>query len=241
MNARGNWFIRDRGIQPPADHPQYKSTVLRAPKKSLLSLQQTLSEKTGPVFGHSDLDPLDDDMIRNAVVDREPIGERTIVHGYVLDQNGRPVPHTLLEVWQANAGGRYRHVNDNTIAEIDPNFSGFGRCMTDENGYYSFRTIRPGPYPWRNSPNEWRPAHIHYSLFGEAFTTRLITQMYFEGDPLIPFCPIVSSIPDEGARQRLVAKLDLEETIPMDALAYRFDIVLRGRRSTPFENRMEGN
>lgn len=241
MKSAGNWFVRDRGIQPPAYHQEYKSTILRAPLKAPLSLKQTLSEMTGPIFGDNDIDPLDDDMLKNAIVDREPIGSRTIVHGHVLDQNARPVANTLLEVWQANAGGRYRHVNDSTIAEIDPNFTGFGRCMTDETGYYRFRTIKPGPYPWRNSPNEWRPAHIHFSLFGPAFVTRLITQMYFEGDPLLPYCPIVSSIPDQGAIDRLVAKLDLGETVPMDAIAYRFDIVLRGQRSTPFENRMEGN
>ena len=240
MERNGDYFPRDRGMHPPAYAPGYKTSVLRSPRKALLSMPPTLSEMTGPVFGHDMLDPLDDDLIRNAHVDGDPIGERVIVHGRVIDQEERPVRNTLIEVWQANAGGRYRHVNDNYVAALDPNFGGCGRCITDEEGWYRFRTIRPGPYPWRNGVNDWRPAHIHFSVFGPAFATRLITQMYFEGDPLIPICPIVNTIPGKPAIERLVAKLDLSQSLPLDTLAYRFDIVLRGRRQTHFENRLEG-
>ncbi|RYE84148.1 MAG: protocatechuate 3,4-dioxygenase subunit beta, partial [Hyphomicrobiales bacterium] len=164
-----------------------------------------------------------------------------IVHGRVLDENGRGVPNTLVEVWQANAGGRYRHKKDSYLAPIDPNFGGCGRTLTDENGYYFFRTIKPGAYPWRNWVNNWRPAHIHVSVFGTAFSQRLITQMYFEGDPLIAKCPIIATIPDQRAIDQLIAPLDLNAAVPLDCLAYKFDIVLRGRRSTLFENRLEGN
>jgi protocatechuate 3,4-dioxygenase, beta subunit len=173
--------------------------------------------------------------------DGEPIGERTIVHGRVLDENGRGVPHTLVEIWQANAGGRYRHVNDRYLAPVDPNFGGCGRTLTDDDGYYFFRTVKPGAYPFRNQVNSWRPAHIHFSVFGSGFAQRLITQMYFEGDPMIWQCPIVSTIPDKAGVEQLIAALDRNATLPMDSLAYKFDIVLRGRRSTMFENRMEGN
>jgi protocatechuate 3,4-dioxygenase beta subunit len=238
--ADGEYIARDRSIHPPPYVPDYKTTVLRSPRKPLLALQQSLSELTGPVFGPGDLDPLDSDLLSNARVDAEPIGERIVVHGRVLDQTGRPVPGALLEFWQANAGGRYRHVHDNYVAQIDPNFGGCGRCLTDSDGAYHFRTVRPGPYPWRNRLNDWRPAHIHFSLFGHAFITRLITQMYFQGDPLLPLDPIFNAIPDAGARERLVAPLDLDAGIPLDTLAYRFDIVLRGRRQTYFENRPEG-
>ncbi|MGR3520643.1 MAG: protocatechuate 3,4-dioxygenase subunit beta, partial [Roseovarius sp.] len=169
------------------------------------------------------------------------IGERIIVHGRVLDENARPVPNTLVEIWQANAGGRYRHKKDSYLAPIDPNFGGCGRTLTDANGYYVFRTVKPGAYPWRNWVNNWRPAHIHVSVFGTAFAQRLITQMYFEGDPLIAKCPIVQTIPDQRAIDQLVAALDLNATVPLDAIAYKFDIVLRGQRSTCFENRPEGN
>jgi protocatechuate 3,4-dioxygenase beta subunit len=234
------YIARDRSIHPPAYAPEYKTSVLRSPRKALLSLQQSLSEVTGPVFGYDDLDPLDNDLLRNARVDNDPIGERIIVHGRVLDHDARPVRGALLEVWQANAGGRYRHVNDHYIAALDPNFTGCGRCITDDDGHYFFRTVRPGPYPWRNRINDWRPAHIHFSLFGRAFVTRLITQMYFEGDPLLPLCPIYNTIPDAGARARLVAPLDSAQTIALDSLAYRFDIVLRGAKQTFFENRPEG-
>ncbi|WP_456316574.1 protocatechuate 3,4-dioxygenase subunit beta [Teichococcus cervicalis] len=178
--------------------------------------------------------------MRNYAKDGEAIGERIIVFGKVLDENARPVRNTLIEVWQANAGGRYRHKNDAYLAPLDPNFGGAGRCMTDGDGNYFFRTVRPGPYPWRNHGSDWRPAHIHFSLFGDAFVQRLVSQLYFEGDPLIGLCPILGTLPDAAARERLVAKLDMNHSVPFDALAYRFDIVLRGRRQTFFETRPEG-
>jgi protocatechuate 3,4-dioxygenase beta subunit len=237
----GGFFQRDRSIHPPAHAPGYKSSVLRSPRQALLSLENSISEITGPVFGHNDLGPLDNDLIRNYAKDGDPVGERIIVHGRVLDETGRGVPNTLVEFWQANAGGRYRHKKDTYLAPIDPNFGGCGRALTDDTGYYYFRTVKPGPYPWRNFVNSWRPAHIHFSVFGSGFAQRLITQMYFEGDPLIPVCPILTTIPDKDALDRLVAPLDLNASTPFDSLAYRFDIVLRGQRSTYFENRTEGN
>ena len=239
--SAGEFFQRDRTIHPPAFTPNYKTSVGRSPKYALLSLQNSLSEVTGPTFGHSDLGPLDNDLILNYAHDGEPVGERIIVHGRVLDESGRGIPNTLVEFWQANAGGRYRHKKDTYLAPIDPNFGGCGRALTDEDGYYYFRTVKPGAYPWRNWVNNWRPAHIHFSVFGTGFAQRLITQMYFEGDPLIPHCPIVASIPDQDAIDRLIAPLDLNAAVPLDCLAYKFDIVLRGRRSTLFENRLEGN
>ncbi|MBA4797754.1 MAG: protocatechuate 3,4-dioxygenase subunit beta [Rhizobiales bacterium] len=238
----GAFFPRDRNWHPPAYTPTYKTSVLRSPQKALLSLDGTKSEITGPVFGHSMLGELDNDLIHNfAKPGESAIGERIIVHGRVLDERGRPVPGALIEFWQANAGGRYRHKKESYLAPLDPNFGGCGRTVTDENGYYAFRTIKPGPYPWPNGVNDWRPAHIHFSIFGHGFSQRLITQMYFEGDPMIWKCPIVLTIPDRAAIEQLVAALDWSATIPMDARAYKFDIVLRGRRSTLFENRMEGN
>ena len=241
MQANAEFFQRDRSIHPPAHAPGYKTSVTRSPKQALLSLQNSLSEVTGPVFGHGDLGPLDNDLIRNYAKTGEPIGERIIVHGRVLDESGRPIPNTLVEFWQANAGGRYRHKKDTYLAPIDPNFGGCGRALTDADGRYFFRTVKPGPYPWRNFVNSWRPAHIHFSIFGSGFVQRLITQMYFEGDPLIKTCPIVNAIPDPDAIDGLIAPLDLNASVPLDTLAYRFDIVLRGRRSTMFENRLEGN
>lgn len=237
----GAFYARNRRGHPPALTPDYKTSVARSPRHALLSLESTISEETGPRFGHSDLGPLDADLIRNYAWAGDPIGERIVVHGRVLDENGLPVPHTLVEVWQANAGGRYRHRRDTYLAPVDPNFGGCGRCLTDEQGYYVFRTIKPGAYPWSNTINSWRPAHIHFSVFGSGFAQRLITQMYFEGDPLIPICPIVNTIPDQEAIDRLIAPLDMPASKPFDALAYKFNIVLRGRRSTLFENRMEGN
>lgn len=238
----GAFFQRDREWHPPAFTAGYKTSVLRSPQKALLSLDGTLSEITGPVFGHSLLGELDDDLIHNfAKSGQSAIGERIIVHGRVLDERGRGVGGALLEFWQANAGGRYRHKKESYLAAIDPNFGGCGRTITDEDGYYRFRTIRPGAYPWPNGVNDWRPAHIHFSVFGHGFAQRLITQMYFEGDPMIWKCPIVKTIPDKAAIEQLVAALDMNNTIPMDARAYKFDIVLRGRRSTLFENRLEGN
>jgi protocatechuate 3,4-dioxygenase beta subunit len=241
MVDQGPFFQRDRDWHPPAFTPQYKTSVLRSPQQALLSLDNTISEMTGPVFGNDKIGPLDNDLIRNYAKTGDPIGPRIIVYGRVLDENARPVPGALVECWQANAGGRYRHKKETYLAPIDPNFGGCGRTITDEEGRYWFRTIKPGPYPWPNGVNDWRPAHIHFSIFGHAFAQRLITQMYFEGDPMIWQCPIVSTIPDRSAIEQLVAALDRNNTLPMDSLAYKFDIVLRGRRSTMFENRMEGN
>jgi protocatechuate 3,4-dioxygenase beta subunit len=235
------YFQRDRGIQPPAFTPDYKTSVLRSPRRAMISLQNSLSEVTGPLFGHDEIGELDNDLIRNYAKDGDPIGERIIVHGQVRGEEGRGIPNVLLEFWQANAGGRYRHKNDHYLAPIDPNFGGCGRTLTDENGHYSFRTVKPGPYPWRNFVNSWRPAHIHFSVFGSGFLQRLITQMYFEGDPLIWKCPIVKTIPDADAIRSLIAPLDLNAAVPLDTLAYQFDIVLRGRRSTLFENKLHGN
>jgi protocatechuate 3,4-dioxygenase, beta subunit len=237
-----SFFQRDRNWHPRAHDPDYKSTVLRSPQRALISFPNTLSEVTGPVFGHNILGKLDHDLIHNfAKPGESAIGPRIIVHGQVLDENAKPVPHVLIEVWQANSGGRYRHKREGYLAPLDPNFGGCGRCITDAEGRYEFRTIQPGPYPWPNRINDWRPAHIHFSLFGSGFAQRLITQMYFEGDPLIPLCPIVSTIADPQAVQRLIASYDHNNTIPMDARSYRFDIILRGRRSTMFENKLEGN
>ncbi|GAA6193592.1 protocatechuate 3,4-dioxygenase subunit beta [Phaeobacter sp. NW0010-22] len=242
MSKPAEFYQRDRERHPAALTPNYKTSVARSPRYALISLQNSVSEITGPVFGHADIDPIDNDLLSNyAQPDQSPIGERIIVHGKVLDENARPVPNTLVEIWQANAGGRYRHKKDTYLAPIDPNFGGCGRTMTDENGYYYFRTVKPGAYPWRNLVNNWRPAHIHLSIFGSGFAQRLITQLYFEGDPLIHKCPIVNTIPDPDAIEQLIARLDLNATIPLDTIAYKFDIVLRGRRSTLFENRLEGN
>jgi len=242
MSGPAEYYMRDRTIHPPALAPEYKTSVARSPRYSLISLENTVSEITGPRFGHADIDAGDNDLLTNyAAAGEGPIGERIILHGRILDENARPVPNTLIEIWQANAGGRYRHKKDTYLAPIDPNFGGCGRTVTDENGYYYFRTVKPGAYPWRNMVNDWRPAHIHVSVFGSGFLQRLITQCYFEGDPLIPRCPIVQTIPDANAVAQLTAKLDMNATIPLDTIAYKFDVVLRGRRSTLFENRLEGN
>lgn len=235
-----DFIKRDRTWHPPAFSAGYKTSVLRSPQRPLVSLEQSVSERTGPRFPRSGLDALDNDLIRNYASGGDAIGERIIVHGRVHDENGRPVRDTLIEVWQANAGGRYRHGNDSYMAALDPNFGGAGRCMTDSDGNYFFRTVRPGPYPWRNNGSEWRPAHIHFSLFGDAFAQRLVSQLYFEGDPLIASCPIVNTIPYQAGINSLIARLDMANSVPFDALAYRFDIVLRGRRATFFENRPEG-
>jgi protocatechuate 3,4-dioxygenase beta subunit len=219
------------GTQPEYLFPMYASTVKRAPTKPLVVLPQTLSELTGPLFGHDEVKPSDADLTKQHKGD--PIGERIIVSGRVLDENGRPVPHTLVEVWQANSSGRYPHRVDQHNAPVDPNFSGAGRTLTDAEGRYRFTTIRPGEYPWRNHYNAWRPAHIHFSLFGPAFATRIVTQMYFPGDPLLPYDPMFMCVPDERARNRLISVFDWESTVPEFALGYRFDIVLRGRDETP--------
>lgn len=239
--GHGGYIPRDRTWQPVALTPPYKTSVKRSPQAALLSFPTTLSEETGPVFGHSILGALDNDLIHNfANDDQSAIGPRIIVHGRVMDETGQGVGNTLIEVWQANAGGRYRHKKEGYLAALDPNFGGCGRTITDEQGYYEFRTIMPGPYPWPNGMNDWRPAHIHFSVFGPAFAQRLITQMYFEGDPLIPLCPIVGTLTSQDAVDVLTAPLDMNRTVPMDARAYKFDIVLRGRRQTVFENRTEG-
>ena len=220
--------------QPPYLYPAYRSTVKRSPTRPLVLLPHTLTELTGPVFGYDDVKPTDSDLTRQH--DAEPIGERIIVSGRLLDENSRPITHALIELWQANAAGRYRHVVDDHDAPLDPNFTGTGRVLTDGEGRYRFVTIKPGAYPWRNHYNAWRPAHLHFSVFGIGLVQRLVTQMYFPGDPLIPYDPMMTSIPDEKARQRLVSTFDWETTIPDTALAFRFDIVLRGRDATPLES-----
>jgi protocatechuate 3,4-dioxygenase, beta subunit len=227
-------YRRDEpGEQPEHLYPGYESTRLRAPKRPLIILPHTLTEITGPVYGHERIGPVDNDL--TVQHDGEPMGERIIVHGRVLDGEGRPVRNTLVEIWQANAGGRYRHDGDQHPAPLDPNFSGAGRTVTDDEGRYRFITIKPGAYPWRNHPNAWRPAHIHFSLFGNAFASRLVTQMYFPGDPLFFQDPIFHSVRDPRARERMICRFDLDETKPEWALAYQFDIVLRGPEATPME------
>jgi len=222
------------GTQPDYLFPRYASTVKRAPTRPLVIVPQTLTELSGPSFGHDEVRPGDADLTRQHAGD--PIGERIVVSGRVLDENARPVPHTLVEVWQANSAGRYPHKVDQHDAPTDPNFTGAGRCLTDAEGRYRFVTIRPGEYPWRNHYNAWRPAHIHFSIFGPAFATRLVTQMYFPGDPLLAEDPMYNCVPDERARSRLVSALDWETTLPEIALGYRFDVVLRGPDYTPMEN-----
>lgn len=224
------------GPHPPYLHEPYGSTVLRAPRQPLVLLPVGAAESSGPVFGEGALGELDGDLTRNAVRTAEPIGERIVVTGRVLDRWGQPVRQALLEIWQANAAGRYIHKKDLHDAPLDPNFTGTGRCVTDDNGRYAFTTIRPGAYPWQNHANAWRPPHIHFSIFGRSFSQRLVTQMYFPGDPLLAYDPIYTSIPGEHARQRLVARFDLSVTRPEWALGFAFDVVVDGRRQTPFEN-----
>jgi protocatechuate 3,4-dioxygenase, beta subunit len=219
--------------QPEYLHSPYRSTQIRSPRQPLILLPHTLSEVTGPLFGLDDIKANDNDLTKQHA--GEPIGERIIVSGRVIDENGRPVKNTLVEIWQCNATGRYVHKNDQHDAPLDPNFTGCGRAVTDNEGRYRFITIKPGAYPWGNHHNAWRPAHIHFSLFGQAFATRLVTQMYFPGDPLLPFDPIFNSTADEKARYRMVSSFDWESTAPEWALGYRFDIVLRGRDQTPTE------
>jgi protocatechuate 3,4-dioxygenase, beta subunit len=224
----------DAEVDPPYLHPDYVATRTRAPKRPLLILPHTLSEITGPVYGHERIGELDHDLTRQH--QGEPIGERVILHGRVLDGDGRPVRGTLVEIWQANSAGRYRHVVDGHPAPIDPNFTGAGRCLTDDEGRYRFITIKPGAYPWPNHPNAWRAQHVHFSVFGPAFATRLVTQMYFPGDPLFFQDPIFHSVRDSRHRDRMIAAFDLDNTVEEWALAYRFDIVLRGREATPMED-----
>jgi protocatechuate 3,4-dioxygenase, beta subunit len=226
-------YLPDDSSHPPLDSPEYRSSSLRHPTQPLQVLPHYLTEVTGPLFGHDRVSETDQDLTIQH--DGEPLGERIIVSGRVLDGDGRPIPNTLVELWQANAAGRYRHSGDQHPAPLDPNFSGGGRTMTDAEGNYRFITIKPGAYPWRNHDNAWRPAHIHFSLFGRAFTQRLITQMYFPGDPLFHQDPIFHSVRDEKARQRMISRFDLETTVPEWALSFKFDFVLRGTNATVFE------
>lgn len=226
---------RDWGLHPPFVHPPYVSTRTRGPTMPLVSFEQTVSERTGPVYGTEAMQPLDADLTRNAAHDGEPKGERIVVTGRVLDESGAPVRDALVEVWQANAAGRYAHKVDQHDAPLDPNFLGAGRAVTDGEGRYAFTTIKPGAYPWKNHANAWRPAHIHFSLFGTSILTRLVTQMYFPGDPLLPLDPIFNGVPDSEARNRLVSMFSMDVTKEGWALGYVFDIVLRGPKQTPLE------
>jgi protocatechuate 3,4-dioxygenase beta subunit len=218
------------GAEVQVDFPGYRSTRWRAPKRPLVTLPEEFHSLEGPVFGDETVSPLEADLTRQH--EGEPLGERIVVHGRLVDEDGRPLPGALVEVWQANAAGRYRHQIDQHPAPLDPNFSGAGRCLTDAEGRYRFVTVKPGPYPWGNHENAWRPAHVHFSLFGRLFTQRLVTQMYFPGDPLFPYDPIFNSVRDRSSRELLVARFDLASTQPQWALAYEWDIVMR---STPFE------
>jgi protocatechuate 3,4-dioxygenase, beta subunit len=226
------------GTQPNHLHPPYASSIKRAPSKPLVYLPHTLSEVTGPVIGRERIDVKACDLTRQHA--GAPLGERIIVSGRVLDENSHPLPNTLIEVWQANAAGRYLHSSDQHNAPLDPNFTGCGHTLTDSEGRYRFVTIRPGEYPWGNHYNAWRPAHVHFSVFGPAFATRLVTQMYFPGDPLISFDPVFNCTADEKARNRLISQFDWENTIPVHALGYRFDIILSGREATPMETHAHG-
>jgi protocatechuate 3,4-dioxygenase, beta subunit len=228
-----SYDLESLAAHPPYLAPDYRSTQVRAPSCPPIVIPPTLSELTGPLFGHEAVRENDADLTKQHP--GEPLGERIIVTGRVTDEDGHPVPNTLIEIWQTNSAGRYIHERDQHPAPLDPNFTGAGRAMTDEKGGYRFVSIKPGAYPWRNHPNAWRPAHIHFSLFGPSFLTRLVTQMYFPGDPLFPFDPIFNSIPDERARARLISRFDIETTVPEWALGFKFDIVLRGRGATPFE------
>ena len=221
------------GVDPPYDYPAYVGTHLRHPKQPLVLLPHTLSELTGPVYGEGPIGELDHDLTRQHAGD--PLGERIVVSGRVLGSDGRPLRGQLIEVWQANAAGRYHHAVDQHDAPLDPNFTGAGRTLTDDDGRYTFISVKPGAYPWPNHPNAWRPNHIHFSLFGRDFTERLVTQMYFPGDPLFAYDPIWQAIRDEKVRERLVSTFDIELTRPDWALGFQFDIVVGGRESTPFE------
>jgi protocatechuate 3,4-dioxygenase, beta subunit len=224
------------GSQPPLLFPPYRSTIRRAPQEPLIRIPETLSDLNAPVYGWWPIGETDNDLTRQH--QGEPQGERITVSGRVLDEDGRPVAGALVEIWQANAAGRYRHVKDDHPAPLDPNFTGAGRTITDADGRYQFTTIKPGAYPWRNHDNAWRPAHIHFSLFGTSFRTRLVTQMYFPGDPLMPHDPMLQSVRDDRARERLVSRFEFGLTKPEWALGYAFDIVLRGEHATPFEERV---
>jgi len=221
------------GTQPNHLYPPYVSSIKRAPKQPLIPVPVTLSEITGPSFPKEIVSPKAYDLTRQH--NGEPLGERIAVSGRVVDEDGQPIRNTLIEIWQANAAGRYLHKNDQHHAPLDPNFTGEGRTLTDEDGRYRFITVRPGAYPWKNHYNAWRPQHIHFSLFGPAFATRLVTQMYFPGDPLLEFDPIFHSVTDEAARRRMISSFDWLSTEPDLSLGFRFDIVLRGRNATPME------
>lgn len=228
----------DRDIFPPFLYEAYRSTILRAPRMPLVEVPLTLSELTGPGPAISAVTPEDADLTRNAAQGQEALGQRIIVTGQVLDEHGGPIPHTLVEVWQANAAGRYIHKRDDWPGPLDPNFVGIGRCRTDANGVYRFQTIRPGAYPWKNHQNAWRPAHIHFSVFGPSWLSRLVTQMYFADDPLFFQDPIFNSVPTD-ARGRLIAHYDHDVSMPEWALGWRWNIVLKGSQATPFENLKE--
>jgi protocatechuate 3,4-dioxygenase beta subunit len=225
-------YQRPSGVNPPLGYAEYRSTALRAPRQPLVMLPHRLTEITGPLLGEGRVIAADADLTAQHA--GEPLGQRITVSGRVLDGDGRPVVGTLIEVWQPNAAGRYRHAVDDHPAPLDPNFTGVGRCLTDADGRYRFVTIKPGSYPWRNHPNAWRPAHIHFSLFGRAFTQRLITQMYFPDDPLFFQDPIFNSVP-EPARSQLISRFDLGLTEPDWSLGFAWDIVLRGRNAAVFE------
>lgn len=229
---------RDWQSHPPAIDPAYKSTVQRGPTRPLIPLAHGLSERTGPVYGHESVREIDADLTRNGRTNGEPLGERIIVTGTVTDDAGRPLAGELVEVWQANAAGRYIHRSDIHDAPLDPNFFGGGRCVTDAEGRYRFMTVRPAAYPWGNHANAWRPGHIHFSVFGPSIASRLVTQMYFPGDPLLALDPIYQAVP-EGSRERLVSRFDIGVTEEGFALGYVFDIVLAGCRETPFEEGRE--
>lgn len=234
MHTKAAEAIALDGDRPPLLYPPYRSTLLRAPARPLIVLPRRLADIRGPVFGHESVGPLDYDLTRQHA--GEPQGERIIVTGRVLDGEGRPVRNALVEIWQTNAAGRYAHAADQHPAPLDQNFTGAGRCLTDDEGRYRFVSIKPGAYPWRNHPNAWRPAHVHFSVFGAQLVQRLVTQMYFPGDPLLRHDPIYQSIPSPAARDRLVAAFDLDVTQPEWALGYRWDIVLRGPSATPMED-----
>lgn len=226
----------DESAHPPYASPRYVSSVYRSPHEAPIRIRQTISELTGPGFARELVKPGVVDLTTSAGTGSPALGERIIVSGRVLEEDGRPLPNTLVEVWQCNAAGRYNHVSDVHDAPLDPNFLGAGRVLTDAEGRYQFVTIRPGAYPWRNHYNAWRPSHIHFSLFGPAYASRLVTQMYFPGDPLLELDGIFMSVPSAEARQRLVAHFDHATSRPHYALGYRFDIVLRGRAATPMES-----
>lgn len=226
---------RDWSVHPPLIYPEYKSTILRGPTKPLITIDEALMDPALPVYGEGVFNTFDNDLTKNARVNGEPLGERIVVHGTVTDERGKPIPNTLVEIWQANACGRYVHKVDQHDAPLDPNFLGAGRFMTDEDGKYRFYTIKPGSYPWGNHHNAWRPNHIHFSLFGTHLESRLVTQMYFPGDPLLKYDPIFQGVPEAG-RKLLISEFKMDLTEPNFALGYEFNIVLRGRNATPFED-----